>query len=90
MARERSKFVKSRGIGNHVFFVSLQRNVMKSLSFVVLFVTRNESFVSRIYLFIVRASNRRALNRRQERRINSNRSVSLHVYIYIYIGVAFI
>lgn len=69
------------------FFVSLQRNVMKSLSFVALFVTRNESFV---YLFIVRASNRRALNRREERRINSNRSVSLHVYIYIYIGVAFI
>lgn len=85
LVRERSKFVKSRGIGNHVFFVSLQRNVMKSLSFVVLFVTRNESFV---YLFIVRASNRRALNRREERRINSNRSVSLHVYIYI--GVAFI
>lgn len=87
LVRERSKFVKSRGIGNHVFFVSLQRNVMKSLSFVVLFVTRNESFV---YLFIVRASNRRALNRREERRINSNRSVSLHVYIYrcsIYLNI---
>ena len=69
------------------FFVSLQRNVMKSLSFVALFVTRNESFV---YLFIVRASNRRALNRREERRINSNRSVSLHVYIYrcsIYLNI---
>lgn len=54
---------------------------MESLSFVVLFVTRNESSV---YLFIVRASNRRALNRPEERAINSNRFVSLHVYIYVY------
>lgn len=62
---EGRKFVKSRGIGNHVFFPSLQRDVMESFKFCrYLFVTRNESSVC---LFIVRASNRRALNRREER-----------------------